>query len=105
MEKISDEFADWIAIAAFYKAVHLVEMLRAVDGQHSRGHAGRRKYLKTVYPKIWIEYFPLDNFSIHARYYCKRIDGTKVRTELLGKRLPALESLVEGEIRKRTRRR
>lgn len=104
IEKITDEFADWMAIAAFYKAVHLVEMLRAVDGQHSRGHHGRRRYLETEHPEISVEYFPLYNFSIQARYYCRKIDVKKVRSELIGRRLPALERLVEGEIRKRRRR-
>lgn len=105
IEKIGDEFADWLVIAAFYKAVHIVEMLRAVEGQHSRGHHGRNTYLETEHPRIWVEYYPLYNFSIRARYYCTRIDADKIRSELIGKRLPALERFVEREIRKRARRR
>ena len=105
IEKIGDEFADWLAIAAFYKAVHLVEMLRAVKGQHSRGHQERNTYLKTKHPIIWVEYYHLYDFSIQARYYCTKIDADKVRYELIDKRLAALERLVEGEIRKQRRRR
>ncbi len=108
IEKIGDEFADWLVIAAFYKAVHIVEMLRAVEGQHSRGHYGRNgrnTYLETEHPSIWVEYFPIYNLSIRARYYCTRINVDKVRSELVGKRLPALERLVEAEMQKRRRRR
>ena len=105
IEEIGDEFADWLAIAAFYKAVHLVEILRAVRGEHSRGHHQRRNFLRTKHPKIWREFYPLYNFSIQARYYCTKIDADKVRYELIDKRLAALERLVEGEIRKQRRRR
>ncbi len=105
IERIGDAFADWLVIAAFYKAVHIVEMLRAVEGQHSRGHHERNTYLKTKHPNIWFEYYHLYGFSIQARYYCTRIDVDEVRSELIGKRLPALERLVEGEMRKRRRRR
>lgn len=105
IEKIGDEFADWLAIAAFYKAVHLVEELRAVHGEHSRGHTERRNFLQTKHPKIWGEFYALLNSSMQARYYCTKIDVDTVRRELIQRRLPALERLVESEIRKQRHRR
>ena len=105
IEIIGDEFADWLVIAAFYKAVHIVEMLRAVEGEHSRGHYERNTYLKSEQPNIWVEYYHLYDFSIQARYYCTKINADEVRRELIGKRLPALERLVEEEMHKRRRRR
>jgi hypothetical protein len=38
---IAEEFSDWRAIVAFYVAVHLVEKLRAYDGEHSSSHEHR----------------------------------------------------------------
>src|SRR5947209_3538946 len=40
----TDEFCDWMAVVAFYTAVHLVEQLRAVVNQHSLDHAGRNRF-------------------------------------------------------------
>lgn len=104
IEQIGDEFADWVAIVAFYKAVHLVEELRAVHGEHSRGHTERRNFLQTKHPKIWGEFYALFNFSMQARYYCTKIDVDTIREQLIQRRLPALERLVESEIGKQRRR-
>ena len=105
LDKIGDEFADWLVIVAFYKAVHVVEMLRALQGRHSRGHHQRNRYLQTEYPLMWTEFFPLWNFSVQARYDCKSLQARKVRSLLIGQRLPALERLVEEEMQKPRRRR
>lgn len=74
LEQISDDFPDWIAIAAFYTAVHLVEMLAATDGHHSRGHHERNRYLKARYPGIWTHFFALWNYSVQARYDCAKLN-------------------------------
>lgn len=41
LETIGDEYPDWLAIVAFYKAVHLVEALFAKEGRQSKSHYGR----------------------------------------------------------------
>jgi hypothetical protein len=65
-------FWDWIAVTAFYKAIHVVEAVffnnepRATA--HSIDHRGRNHLLKTKYPDIWRHYYHLFRTSLIARY-------------------------------------
>jgi hypothetical protein len=65
-------YSDWIAVAAFYKAVHVVEAVFArnqpLAAQHSVDHTSRNRILKTSYPEIWSHYFFLYKTSLIARY-------------------------------------
>lgn len=60
---IEDEFADWLAIVAFYKAVHLVEAMFACQGTPSKNHDHRNRRLKKSYPMIWKNFRPLFHAS------------------------------------------
>ena len=98
LETIPDEFSDWLAIVAFYKAVHLVESIFARQGTPSNNHTQRNKRLKRHYPEIWKNFRPLYNASILLRYTDRRIDAKKIREELIENRLKKLEELVHNEL-------
>src|SRR5579859_3330506 len=65
-------FPDWCVTVAFYKAVHLVEMLFANKNRSagSGSHTNRNQILKRHYVSIWRNYRPLYEFSRTARYWC-----------------------------------
>lgn len=66
-----EEFPDWIATVAFYKAVHLVEALFDHDsGLHSHSHRDREQRIDNMrrYEDIAEYYYPLETASILARY-------------------------------------
>lgn len=98
LDTISDDFADWMAIVAFYKAVHLVEMLLAADGHHSTSHRNRDKWIRRKHTRLWRDFYALKNLSEQARYDCTRLDANTIRSEIIGKRLANLEGLVTGEL-------
>src|SRR5260370_32852291 len=62
-------FCDWMAVAAFYTAVHLVEALFALQGQHSKDHRGRNRAVRSKLRPIHKHYRSLYNLSMVARYY------------------------------------
>jgi hypothetical protein len=63
-------FPDWVATVAFYKSVHLVQMLFVRKAHDSGSHQKRNNILKRHYPEIWKEYRPLYAFSRLTRYRC-----------------------------------
>jgi hypothetical protein len=68
------DFPGWTITIAFYKALHIVEALFAVDGQevaqHTDSHEERNSLLKKTkrYQQIWIFYRKLYQASLIARY-------------------------------------
>lgn len=69
-----DEFPAWVTTVAFYKALHVVEALFAVDNAgvagHTDGHKERNEILKRTsrYQHIWKSYRELFQASLIARY-------------------------------------
>ena len=65
-------YDDWIAVAAFYKAVQIAEAifakLQPFDTAHSVSHKKRNAILKRDYPRIWRPYYQLFRASLVARY-------------------------------------
>lgn len=98
LETIPDEFSDWLAIVAFYKAVHLVEAVFARQGVPSHNHAQRNRRLKRRYPEIWKNFRPLYNASTLLRYTDRRMDAKQIRKELIENRLKTVEVLVHREL-------
>lgn len=89
-----NKFPDWAVTVAFYKAVHLVEMLFAKKsiGHLSGRHTSRNNLLKNQYPSLWKDYRPLYAFSRVARYWCLRVRPEHVPHIL--KRLNKVEQAV-----------
>ncbi len=68
-----DAFPGWVAVVAFYKALHVVEAVFASDGTgggHTDDHRTRNAVLKSTvrYQQIWRFYRPLYQASLIARY-------------------------------------
>ena len=67
-----DEFPDWAATVAFYKALHVVEAVLACEGpaRHGVDHAYREHILKSEkrYEHIYKNYRRLYAASLIARY-------------------------------------
>ena len=100
LETITDDFPDWLATVAFYKAVHLVEALFATHGAHSPNHTERNRRLKRDHPRILEQFKPLFNISKLVRYSDYSISAADVRAHLIEKRLRAIEHLVDVELAK-----
>lgn len=98
LETIGDEYPDWLAVVAFYKAVHLVEALFAREGTQSKNHTGRNRRLKKRHPAIWKAFSPLFNASKLLRYTDHKISAHKVRQELIANRLTTVESLIRNKL-------
>src|SRR5690348_3789776 len=64
-----DDYPDWVVVAAFYTAVHLVERLRAAAKEgDSTGHEDRLAYVRERHLEIHTAYHVLQNASMLARY-------------------------------------
>ncbi len=98
LDTISDEFPDWLATVAFYKAVHLVEAVFARAERPSKNHSDRNYRLKRKYKSIWMAFHPLYNSSKVARYTGNRLDPKDVRGVLIAVRLADVEELVQVEL-------
>ena len=99
-----DDYPDWVAVAAFYAAVHLVERLRTVapspTTKHSTDHVDRGRFARAKHRQIQREYHELYNTSLIARYettsgFNTKIKPADVRHILVGKYLTAIESYVD----------
>jgi hypothetical protein len=88
-----ERFPEWVVTVAFYKAVHLIEMVFAHDSRKPGGSHGRRnQVLKRHYPDIWKQYRPLYTFSRMARYWC--VPVTREYVTYVLRRLGRVENLV-----------
>jgi len=96
LERIPDEFPDWLATVAFYTAVELIEKLFAERGFHSRSHEDRNRNVIKQFPSIHPAYKALYNASMNARYESMEhwLTTQEVRTELIAKRLSHIRSFV-----------
>ena len=98
LETIGDEFPDWLAIVAFYKAVHLVEALFARQQVHSHSHTQRNERLKNEHAAIWKEFRPIYNASKLVRYTDRTIGLREVKEHLIRTRLGKVEALVRKSL-------
>ena len=106
-----DNHSEWIAVTAFYRALHLSESL-LVKGNipHDRSHVGREQALKRTKSTshIWIHYRPLWEASNISRYlayqgteyssFATYLDPDKVVSELVNYRLREIEKSVANQL-------
>jgi len=65
-----DDFPDWVAVVAFYKALHAIETVFAAEGKHYSKHTERNSAIRK-HPKlkgIWNNYRLIKSASRIARY-------------------------------------
>src|SRR5688572_11492157 len=101
------EFPDWVAIAAFYTAVHLVEQYRAAAGDgDSTSHEERLDYVQHRLPKdIHAAYHILQNVSMLARYqstadFFNQFQPEDVEAKIVNGRLALIEKYIEASVSK-----
>lgn len=97
------DFPEWVAVVAFYTAVHLVEQIRAKahDGD-STSHEDRLEYVQHRLPAaIHSAYQILQNVSMLARYqstadFFAQFQPEDVDREIVNTRLVQIEDFVKG---------
>jgi hypothetical protein len=89
LESISlDDYPDWVVVAAFYTAVHLIEQLRAALGDgDSTGHEERLAYIQERHAEIHTAYHILQNASMLARYQSNATFFGQFQREVIAERL------------------
>lgn len=91
----------WAATVAFYAALHLVDRLAARNNFHPGNHTDRNSFVTGQHRPIWAVYNALYTVSRIARYgtlnqFNLAYPGTTVQTELIDKRLVAIETYVNN---------
>jgi hypothetical protein len=106
------DLPDWVVVAAFYKALHLVEAVFAHDGiNHAQDHGQRNEILKKTnrYKNLWRNYSPIWQASLVARYlehvgpgdsrtFPNYLDAKTVESLVLNHYLRQIERTVQGLI-------
>lgn len=95
MESIAlDDYPEWVAVAAFYTAVHLVERWRAAAGDgDSTSHEHRMEHVQHKFPAdIHTAYQILQNVAMLARYqsngdFFAQFQPEDVKTQIVDNRL------------------
>lgn len=97
-----NDFPEWVAVAAFYTAVHLIEQARAKAGDgDSTSHEDRLNYVQHRLPsEIHSAYHILQNVSMLARYqsvsdFFAQFQPEDVERELVSKRLTLIENYIQ----------
>jgi hypothetical protein len=95
-----DDFPDWVVVAAFYTAVHLVEQIRHAAGDgDSTSHEGRLAYVQEKHPGIHTAYHQLQNASMLARYqsnatFFNSLQREDITDRLIARYLAEIEAYV-----------
>ena len=95
---------EWMATVAFYVAVHLVEKLRAYQGEHSTNHKERCAAVRKQYRGIHLEFHQLYEISRLARYGTTSqftLTVSDVQSLHIDKYLVAIEKYVAAETARR----
>ncbi len=94
-------FCDWMAVAAFYTAVQLIEQLFALQGLHSQDHRSRNREVRIRLRPIHKHYRPLYNLSMVARYRESskfQLTANAVQSLTIGTHLVAIENYVTAQL-------
>lgn len=101
------DFPEWVAVAAFYTAVHLVERFRAHVGDgDSTSHEDRLAYVQHRLPDtVHSAYHVLQNVSMLARYqsmadFYAQFQAADVEREIVNNRLAHVEQYVQSAVAK-----
>lgn len=106
---VIDHYPDWVAVIAFYKALHIVDAVLFVDNyrEHGGSHDNRDRILKTTnrYQNLYRHYRPLFAASLVGRYlecggreyrlFTEYLSPQKVKDIILGHHLRQLEVSAE----------
>ena len=93
--------SDWAVVVAFYTAVHLVEQVRAVGGEHSKNHKDRIDYLGIHHRAIAAQFYMLYSASRLSRYdsnadFYAQFANADIQAVVIDGWLAAVETYVAG---------
>lgn len=93
--------ADWAVVVAFYTAVHLVEGVRAMAGEHSLSHRERVDYVGSHHRPIASAFYELYFASRVARYdpnsaFYQQFANADIQTVVIDGWLALVEAYVDG---------
>ncbi|MBM3993648.1 MAG: hypothetical protein FJ303_05785 [Planctomycetes bacterium] len=101
------DFPDWVAVPAFYTAVHLIERCRAHFGEgDSISLEDRLDYVQHRMPSsVHSANHVLQNVSMLARYqsvadFYAQFQPEEVKEEIVGNRLAHIEHYVQSAVAK-----
>lgn len=101
------DFPEWVAVVAFYTAVHLIERYRAHVGDgDSTSHEDRLNYVQHRLPNtVHTAYHVLQNVSMLARYqsmadFYAQFQPEDVENEIVNNRLAHIEQHVQTALAK-----
>jgi hypothetical protein len=99
-------YPEWVAVAAFYAAVHLVERLAACGNLHHQNHPDRSWYVQRHHRAIYPAYQALFDAGHAARYatlnqFNRAYTPAAVRDVLVGTHLDAITRYVETYMQNR----
>jgi hypothetical protein len=102
LSSISDEYPDWLATAAFYVAVQLIEQLLAKRNLHSADHHQRNTRVRSDFQAIHKSYKALYNASLIGQYdpLQDALPIDQVRNVLISRHLEAVRSFVTAKLAK-----
>jgi hypothetical protein len=102
LQTINDPaYCDWMAVVTFYTAVHLVEQLFALKGQHSQDHRGRNQNVRKNLRQIHQHYRPLYNLSMVARYQQAakfNLNAATVKAKMIDHHLQEITKFVTAQL-------
>jgi hypothetical protein len=98
----NNEAPEWMAVVAFYTAMHLVERLAACENIHHSKHPDRLAYLTRhkQHRSIHVEFQTIFDASLVARYgtanqFAKAYIGDAIVDTLVNKHLKTIETYVD----------
>jgi len=94
--KLVAECPEWIAVIAFYSALHFVDAYYAKMNIYFQRHVDRNKEVSNSLPDIFASYFKLYDISVNSRYGCVKDNPTVGEAEnLVNEDLPVVADFIE----------
>ena len=97
--KLVAECPEWIAVVAFYSALHFVDAYYAKMGMRFQRHEDRNKEVADSLPSIFESYYKLYDISVNSRYGCVKDNPTAGEAkDLVDNDLPVVAQFIESLI-------
>ena len=88
---------EWVAVVAFYSALHFVDAYYAKIGMHFQHHIERNREVADSLPDIFESYYRLYDVSVNSRYGSIKDNPTEGEVkDLVEKELPVVTGFIEG---------
>jgi hypothetical protein len=90
------ECPEWVAVVAFYSALHFVDAYYAKLNIYFERHIDRNKEVSQSLPEIYDSYYRLYDISVDSRYGCIKDNPTPDEAkDLVDNELPVVAQFIE----------